>query len=46
MADFIVDMGKEGGRKGGEIIFAGPPEKLAILQGSYTGEYLREELKL
>jgi len=46
MADFIVDMGKEGGRKGGDIIFAGTPEELAKHKDSYTGKYLREELKL
>jgi len=44
IADFIVDMGKEGGRKGGDIIFAGTPEKLAKHKSSYTGRYLRDEL--
>jgi len=44
MADFIIDMGKEGGRNGGEIIFAGTPEKLAKHTDSYTGKYLRNEL--
>ena len=45
MADYIVDMGKEGGRYGGEIIFAGTPEKLAKKANSYTGKYLRNELE-
>ena len=43
-ADYIVDMGKEGGRKGGEIVFAGTPEDLANHKSSYTGKYLRAEL--
>ena len=46
MADFIIDMGKEGGRNGGEIIFAGTPEDLSMEGTSYTGSYLRNELKL
>ncbi|MBN1388019.1 MAG: excinuclease ABC subunit UvrA [Bacteroidales bacterium] len=46
MADYIVDMGKEGGRNGGEIIFAGTPEQLAKHKDSYTGKYLKNELGL
>ncbi|MCF8223449.1 MAG: excinuclease ABC subunit UvrA [Bacteroidales bacterium] len=46
MADFIIDMGLEGGRKGGEIIFTGTPEDLAMEETSYTGSYLKDELKL
>jgi excinuclease ABC subunit A len=45
MADYIVDLGKEGGRAGGNIIFEGSPEKLAECSESYTGKYLKEELK-
>lgn len=44
MADYIIDMGKEGGKKGGEIIFSGRPEKLALRKDSYTAKYLRDEL--
>ncbi len=44
MADYIIDMGKEGGKKGGEIIFSGSPEKLALRKDSYTARYLRDEL--
>lgn len=44
MADYIIDMGKEGGKKGGEIIFSGSPEKLAERKDSYTARYLRDEL--
>jgi excinuclease ABC subunit A len=44
-ADWIVDLGPEGGARGGEIIGAGPPEKIAELPASYTGQYLRRLLK-
>ncbi len=40
-ADYIVDLGPEGGDKGGEVIFAGNPEQLVRCRKSYTGEYLR-----
>lgn len=44
MADYIVDMGREGGKNGGHVIFAGIPEDLARFRGSYTGKYLQAEL--
>jgi len=44
-ADWIIDLGPEGGDKGGYIVAEGPPEKVAKVQESYTGRYLREELK-
>lgn len=44
MADYIVDMGMEGGRNGGHVVFAGTPEDLARFRGSYTGKYLQAEL--
>jgi len=44
MADYIVDLGKEGGKAGGNILFEGSPEKLAECSESYTGKYLKEEL--
>jgi len=40
-ADWIIDLGPEGGAKGGEIIAAGTPEEVATVEGSYTGRYLR-----
>ena len=40
-ADWIVDLGPEGGERGGKIVGAGPPEKLAEMAESFTGEYLR-----
>ncbi len=40
-ADWIIDLGPEGGAKGGEIIAAGTPEEVATVEDSYTGRYLR-----
>ena len=40
-ADYIIDMGPEGGDKGGEVVAAGTPEDVARTKGSYTGEYLK-----
>jgi excinuclease ABC subunit A len=45
MADYVIDLGMEGGRGGGNILFEGSPEKLAECAQSYTGKYLKEELK-
>jgi len=44
-ADWIIDLGPEGGKSGGEIVGAGPPEKIAELPASYTGQYLKPLLK-
>ncbi len=43
-ADWIVDLGPEGGDKGGEIIAFGTPEEVAQVKGSYTGQYLKNYL--
>ena len=43
-ADWILDLGPEGGAGGGEIVAAGSPEHIAGAQGSYTGQYLRSLL--
>ncbi|HET6375513.1 MAG TPA: excinuclease ABC subunit A, partial [Methylocella sp.] len=43
-ADWIIDLGPEGGDCGGEIVAAGPPEELATSEKSYTGRYLRDFL--
>jgi Excinuclease ATPase subunit len=40
-ADWIVDMGPEGGSEGGKIIAEGPPEKVAETEKSYTGKFLK-----
>ncbi|OGR24168.1 MAG: excinuclease ABC subunit A [Desulfobacterales bacterium RIFOXYA12_FULL_46_15] len=44
-ADWIIDLGPEGGKSGGEIIAEGPPEKIADSLKSYTGHYLKDILK-
>ena len=44
MADHIIDMGKEGGIKGGDIIVTGSPEEIAENKSSYTAKFLKEEL--
>ena len=43
-ADFVVDMGPEGGVKGGKIIAEGTPEEISSVKGSYTGEFLKKIL--
>ena len=44
LADWIIDMGPEGGDRGGEIVCQGTPEQVAKCKNSYTGHYLSEEL--
>ncbi|MBQ2321734.1 MAG: ATP-binding cassette domain-containing protein, partial [Bacteroidales bacterium] len=46
LADYIIDMGPEGGRGGGQIVAQGTPEEVARCQASYTGQFLRQELGL
>jgi excinuclease ABC subunit A len=43
-ADWIVDLGPEGGDKGGHIIATGTPEEVSQVEGSYTGQYLKSYL--
>ena len=43
-ADWILDLGPEGGAEGGEIIAQGTPEQVAATEGSYTGQYLKKLL--
>jgi len=43
-ADYLIDLGPEGGKHGGELLFQGRPEDLVGVEGSYTGQYLREKL--
>lgn len=43
-ADYIIDLGPEGGKRGGEIIIAGTPEEVAAYSDSYTGQYLQKYL--
>lgn len=43
-ADWIIDLGPEGGNQGGEIVFTGTPEQIINIDNSYTGEFLKEKL--
>ncbi|MDR0680714.1 MAG: excinuclease ABC subunit UvrA [Dysgonamonadaceae bacterium] len=43
-ADYIIDMGPEGGKGGGEILFAGTPEQLAKSEKGYTARFLKSEI--
>ena len=40
-ADYIIDLGPEGGERGGEVVAAGSPEKICQIKKSYTGRYLK-----
>lgn len=44
-ADYIIDMGPEGGDNGGTVIASGTPEQVAKVKNSYTGQYLKKMLK-
>lgn len=46
VADYIVDIGPEGGREGGNVVFTGEPEALVKTKNSYTAAFLKEELAL
>ena len=46
MADYIIDMGPEGGKGGGELLSFGTPEEVAKSNKGYTPKFLREELKI
>jgi excinuclease ABC subunit A len=43
-ADYVIDLGPEGGDRGGQVVAKGTPEEIATARGSYTGEFLREVL--
>ena len=45
VADWVVDLGPEGGDGGGTLVAAGTPEEIAACEGSYTGKYLKRLLK-
>jgi len=42
VADWIIDLGPEGGDRGGELLAEGKPEDICSVEGSYTGQYLRK----
>ena len=43
-ADWVIDLGPEGGDRGGKLVGSGPPEAIAELENSYTGQYLKQIL--
>ena len=43
-ADYIIDLGPEGGDAGGRVVAAGTPEQIAMCEHSYTGQYLKKAL--
>ena len=45
VADYIIDLGPEGGNKGGYVLATGTPEEVSKVNKSYTGQYLKEVLK-
>ena len=44
-ADYIIDLGPEGGDRGGTVVASGTPEEVAECEGSYTGVYIKKELE-
>ncbi len=44
-SDWVIDLGPEGGDRGGKIVFTGQPEDIIYAEDSYTGKYLRESLR-
>ena len=44
-ADWIIDLGPEGGERGGNLVFSGTPEEMIGLHGNHTAKYLREKMK-
>jgi excinuclease ABC subunit A len=45
VADWVVDLGPEGGDRGGELVGEGTPEQLMKVKGSYTAKFLKEHMK-
>ena len=43
-ADWVIDLGPEGGNRGGNILAVGSPEQVAEVEGSYTGQFLKKIL--
>jgi excinuclease ABC subunit A len=44
-ADWLIDLGPEGGDRGGELIAEGTPEQVMKIRESYTGKYLKDHMK-
>ncbi len=46
VSDYVIDLGPEGGKKGGTILFQGTPEDLCLIKGNHTGRFLIKELNV
>jgi excinuclease ABC subunit A len=46
VADYVIDMGPEGGNRGGTVVCTGTPEEVANTEGSHTGRFLKAELTI
>jgi excinuclease ABC subunit A len=46
VADYLIDLGPEGGDRGGELLAAGTPEEVSQVEASYTGQFLRDVLRI
>lgn len=44
MADYIIDLGPDGGDKGGQVVYAGTPEGIVNCKESFTGQFLKDKL--
>ena len=44
-ADHVIDLGPEGGDRGGTVLVSGTPEEVSRYEGSYTGQYLKREIE-
>ena len=44
-SDYVIDLGPEGGDRGGQIVAQGTPEEIAQVESSYTGQFLKSMLK-
>jgi excinuclease ABC subunit A len=45
-ADWVIDLGPEGGSRGGDVIATGTPEQVALVDDSYTGQFLKKILNV
>jgi excinuclease ABC subunit A len=45
IADWVIDLGPEGGDRGGELVGEGTPEQIMKVKGSYTAKFLKEHMK-
>jgi excinuclease ABC subunit A len=46
IADYIIDIGPEGGKNGGTVLYQGEPKKMFSIKESFTAPYIKEEYKL